>query len=50
MLGSVPAQSQSQSSEPPSRAARYDAGGVGLGTIAMALAALTIAVFTYFAN
>lgn len=44
----MPVQSHSQSSEPPSRTAGAD--GIGFGTIAMALAALTMALFTYFAN
>ncbi len=52
----MPVQSQSHSSEPPSRTAvarrhvAHSADGVSFGTIVMALAALTMALFTYFAN
>jgi hypothetical protein len=41
----VPAKSSSQSSEPPSIGSRTE---IGVGTIAMALAAFSMALFVYF--
>jgi hypothetical protein len=45
MLGSVPDRSSPSPAEPPSRMT-----GIGFGTIAMALAALSMALFAYFSS
>lgn len=47
MLGLVPERS-TQSSEPPSTTSRT--ADIGLGTIAMALAAFSMALLVYFMN
>ena len=50
MLGPVSPRSNATTSDPPSRGARASANGVGLGTMAMALAALSMALVSYFLN